>query len=83
MFGLRGVNFELSHFKPYDFRHMYASLLLSQRVPLVYVFQQLGHVKPTTILEHYTSGLPSGNRRYAVVLDQDYKKPGTRAWRQR
>jgi hypothetical protein len=30
---------ELPHFNPYDLRHTYASLLLSEGVPLVYVSQ--------------------------------------------
>jgi hypothetical protein len=61
---------ELPHFKPYDLRHTYASLLLSEGVPLVYVSQQLGHSKPTTTLKHYAKWMPSGNRRYVDVLDR-------------
>jgi len=65
---------ELPHFKPYDLRHTYASLLLSEAVPLVYVSQQLGHSKPTTTLKHYAKWMPSGNRRYVDVLDREFEK---------
>ena len=65
---------ELPHFKPYDLRHTYASLLLSEGVPLVYVSQQLGHAKPTTTLKHYAKWMPSGNRRYVDVLDRESEK---------
>ncbi len=65
---------ELPHFKPYDLRHTYASLLLSEGVPLVYVSQQLGHAKPTTTLKHYAKWMPSGNRRYVDVLDREAEK---------
>ena len=70
---------ELPHFKPYDLRHTYASLLLSEGVPLVYVSQQLGHAKPTTTLKHYAKWMPSGNRRYVDVLDRYIEK----SWHQK
>jgi integrase len=70
---------ELPHFKPYDLRHTYASLLLSEGVPLVYVSQQLGHAKPTTTLKHYAKWMPSGNRRYVDILDREIEK----SWHQK
>ncbi|ULA61785.1 MAG: hypothetical protein LZF60_370035 [Nitrospira sp.] len=36
----------MPRFRVYDLSHTYASLLLSARVPLLYVAQQLGHTKP-------------------------------------
>ena len=65
---------ELPHFKPYDLRHTYASLLLSEGVPLTYVSQQLGHAKPTTTLKHYAKWMPNGDRRYVDLLDGDIEK---------
>ena len=65
---------ELPHFKPYDLRHTYASLLLSEGVPLVYVSRQLGHAKPTTTLKHYAKWMPSGDRRYVDVLDRGFEQ---------
>ena len=51
---------EPPHFKPYDFRHTYASLLHSEGEPLVHVYQRLGHAKPTPTLNHYAKWMPSG-----------------------
>lgn len=61
---------ELPHFRLYDLRHTYASLLLSEGVPLLYVSKQLGHAKPTTTLKYYAKWIPSGDRRYVDVLDR-------------
>ena len=36
---------QLPEFHPKDLRHTFASMLLSQNVPLVYVSKQLGHSK--------------------------------------
>jgi integrase len=65
---------ELPHFKLYDLRHTYASLLLSAGVPLLYVAKQLGHAKPTTTLRHYAKWIPSEDRRYADLLDRESGK---------
>jgi integrase len=73
---------KLPAFVPYDLRHSYASILLSNNVPLPYVSQQLGHSKPTTTLEHYTKWLPSGNQRFVNVLDGLSAKAGTKTWHQ-
>jgi integrase len=43
----------------YDLRHTYASLMLSARVPLLYVAQQLGHRNSVTTLRYYAQWLPS------------------------
>jgi Phage integrase family len=55
---------KLPHFRVYDLRHTYASLLLSAGVPLLYVSQQLGHRKPTTTLRYYAKWIPSGDQRW-------------------
>jgi hypothetical protein len=61
---------ELPHFTLYDLRHTYASLLLSEGVPLLYVSQQLGHAKPTTTLKYYAKWIPSSNHRYVNTFDR-------------
>jgi integrase len=43
----------LPHFRLYDLRHIYASLLLAAGAPITYVSAQLGHANPTTTLHHY------------------------------
>ncbi|MCG3775401.1 MAG: Tyrosine recombinase XerD [Nitrospira sp.] len=69
---------QLSGFVPYDLRHTFASLLLSNNVPLLYVSKQLGHAKPTTTLDHYAKWLPSGEQRFVNVQDAQLKKLGTK-----
>ncbi|MDF0642951.1 MAG: site-specific integrase [Nitrospira sp.] len=61
---------ELPAFSPYDLRHTYASLLLSQGVPLLYVAQQLGHAKPTITLRYYARWIPSGNANHVGLLER-------------
>lgn len=60
----------LPTFSLYDLRHTYASLLLSQGVPLLYVAQQLGHAKPTITLRYYARWIPSGNANHVGVLER-------------
>jgi integrase len=73
---------KLPAFVPYDLRHTFASLLLSNNVPLLYVSKQLGHAKATTTLDHYAKWLPSGEQRFVNVLDTQSKKLGTKGWHQ-
>ena len=58
----------LPHFRVYDLRHTFASLLLSAGAPLLYVSQQLGHRKPTTTLRYYRKWIPSGDQRWVELL---------------
>lgn len=59
----------LPHFRLYDLRHTFASLLLSSNVPLLYVSHQLGHTKPTITLKYYARWIPSGQVHRVNVLD--------------
>ena len=49
----------LPHFRLYDLRHTYASLLLAAGAPITYVSAQLGHANPSTTLRHYAKWIPS------------------------
>ncbi len=74
---------ELPHFRVYDLRHTFASVLLSEGVPLLYVSNQLGHSKPTTTLRYYAKWIPSGDRRYVDVLDRTPAKLASeKSWHQ-
>ena len=73
---------KLPAFSPYDLRHTFDSLLLSNNVPLLYVYKQLGHAKATTTLDHYAKWLPSGDQRFVNVLDTQLEKVGTKTWHQ-
>jgi integrase len=59
---------KLPHFRVYDLRHTFASLLLSAGAPLLYVSQQIGHRKPTTTLRYYAKWIPSGDQRWVELL---------------
>jgi Phage integrase family len=76
----------LPHFRLYDLRHTYASLLLAAGAPITYVSAQLGHVNPTTTLRHYAKWIPSQGRRWVEVLDRaDWTAEanfGTKIWNQ-
>jgi hypothetical protein len=65
-------------FKPYDLRHTYASLLLSEGAFFVYVSQQLGHGKPITTVKHCARWMPSGNRRTPTCSIGAKRKLGTK-----
>jgi integrase len=60
----------LRHFRLYDLRHNYASLLLAAGAPITYVSTQLGHANPMTTLRHYAKWIPSQGRRWVEVLDR-------------
>jgi integrase len=61
---------KLGHFRMYDLRHSFASLLLAGGAPITYVAAQLGHKKPTTTLRYYAKWLPKEGRRYVDLLDE-------------
>jgi integrase len=60
----------LPHFRLYDLRHTYASLLLAAGAPITYVSAQLGHANPTTTLRYYAKWIPSRGQRWVNVLDR-------------
>jgi hypothetical protein len=66
---------KLPHFRVYDLRHTFASLLLSAGAPLLYVSQQIGHRKPTTTLRYYAKWIPTGDRRWVELLSDNSDRP--------
>ena len=62
---------------PYDLRHTFASILLSDGVPLLYVSKQLGHSKPDTTLKYYARWIPDAGANFVNQLDL-----GTKSWHQ-
>jgi integrase len=76
----------IPHFRLYDLRHTYASLLLAAGAPITYVSAQLGHANPSTTLRHYAKWIPSQGRRWVEVLDRaDWSvglEIGTKIWNQ-
>ncbi|MFA5706820.1 MAG: tyrosine-type recombinase/integrase [Patescibacteria group bacterium] len=59
----------------HDIRHTYASILLSQGTPIIYVKEQLGHTSIKTTVDVYGHLLPSSNRHAVNTLD-DKKNTG-------
>ena len=53
----------------YQLRHTFASLALSERAPLLWVSEQLGHDKPSTTLRYYSKYMPSERHGYADLVD--------------
>jgi integrase len=60
----------LPHFRLYDLRHTYASLLLAAGAPITYVSAQLGHANPTTTLRYYARWITGQRQRWAILLDR-------------
>src|SRR5574341_1149592 len=55
----------------------FASILLSNGVPLLYVSKQLGHSKPDTTLKYYAHWIPDAGANFVNQLDL-----GTKSWHQ-
>ena len=61
---------DVRHRGPHQLRHTYASLLLSEGVPVTYVSEQLGHSNPRITLEIYARWIPRGGRAEVNRLDE-------------
>jgi integrase len=72
----------LPHYRLYDLRHTYASLLLAEGAPITYVSEQLGHSTPATTLRYYAKWIPSKGERWVNALDRkSQSRPDQRARR--
>jgi integrase len=60
----------LPHYRVYDLRHTFASLLLAESAPITYVSAQLGHSSPATTMRFYARWIPSQGKRWVNVLDR-------------
>jgi integrase len=60
---------KLGHFRMYENRHTFASLLLASGAPITYVAAQLSHTKPMTTLRYYAKWIPKEELRHVDVLD--------------
>jgi integrase len=60
----------LPHYRVYDLRHTFASLLLAEGAPITYVAAQLGHASPATTLRYYAKWIPSKGKRWVNSLDR-------------
>jgi len=59
----------LPHFRLYDLRHTFATLLLNRGVPITYVSKQLGHANQTTTSQWDADALPTATAHYVDLLD--------------
>jgi integrase len=62
---------ELQGLRPYDLRHLHASLLLARGVSLRTVSERLGHANPGFTLSTYTHVVPSGQEAAALLIGQE------------
>ena len=69
-------NAGLPHYRVYDLRHTFASLLLAEGAPITYVAAQLGHSSPATTLRYYAKWIPSKGRRWVNSLDRRASRDG-------
>ncbi len=60
----------LPHYRVYDLRHTFASLLLAESAPITYVSAQLGHSSPASTMRFYARWLPSQGKRWVNALDR-------------
>jgi len=63
----------LPHYRVYDLRHTFASLLLAESAPITYVSAQLGHSSPATTMRFYAHWIPSQGKRWVNALDRKPK----------
>jgi hypothetical protein len=77
----------LQHYRVYDLRHTFASLLLAESAPITYVSAQLGHSSPATPMRFYARWIPSQGKRWVNALDRKPRanEPRTRRsrWNQK
>jgi hypothetical protein len=67
---LTGERAGLPHYRVYDMRHTFASLLLAESAPITYVSAQLGHSSPATTMRFYARWIPSQGKRWVNALDR-------------
>jgi len=75
----------LPHYRVYDLRHTYASLLLAEGAPITYVAAQLGHSSPATTMRYYARWIPSKGKRWSMYWTENGREEqaGTKIWNQR
>jgi integrase len=59
---------EVRHIRVHDARHTYASLMLRQAVPIVYISRQLGHSSIQVTVDLYGHFVPGADRHRAEGL---------------
>jgi len=69
----------LPHYRVYDLRHTFASLLLAESAPITYVSAQLGHSSPATTMRFYARWIPSQGKRWVNALDRKPRANESRA----
>ena len=66
-------SFKWEGYEFHSLRHTYASLMLSQGVPYLYVSKQMGHAKPTVTLNVYGHFIPDENENAVAKLEDMYR----------
>ncbi len=69
----------LPHYRVYDLRHTFVSLLLAESAPITYVAAQLGHSSPATTMRFYAHWMPNQGKRWVNALDRKPRAKEPRA----
>lgn len=69
-----GLGYLSGHFTAHTFRHMFASYLLNNGMPLTEVSHALGHANPQITLAIYTQRNPATKKNLGSTIEQIYKK---------
>ena len=67
---------ELAGIRPYNLRHLHASLLLARGVSLRTVSERLGHADPGFTLSTYTHVVPGTQEAAAKVIGEEVFSAG-------
>ncbi|QBP18043.1 tyrosine-type recombinase/integrase [Acetilactobacillus jinshanensis] len=67
-----GLGYLSGHFTAHTFRHMFASYLLNNGMPLTEVSHALGHANPQITLAIYTQRNPASNKNLGSKIEQIY-----------
>lgn len=69
-----GLGYLKNHFTAHTFRHMFASYLLNNGLPLTDVSHALGHANPQITLSIYTEKNPGVNKNLGNQIEKIYQK---------
>ncbi len=61
---------ELRKIRFHDIRHTFCSILVSAKIPMIYVKEQAGHKSVKTTMDYYSDYIPGQGRAEVNILDE-------------